>query len=76
MKKIPYNALQCLLNRTQTWRDPKNKHVLFLISKLPHTPAATDTIANWIISVVKLSFPNSSAKDIRVLSAFFLQNVT
>uniref|UniRef100_U9T2A3 Uncharacterized protein n=1 Tax=Rhizophagus irregularis (strain DAOM 181602 / DAOM 197198 / MUCL 43194) TaxID=747089 RepID=U9T2A3_RHIID len=23
----PYNALQCLLNRTQTWRDdPKNKH--------------------------------------------------
>ncbi|CAB4433964.1 unnamed protein product [Rhizophagus irregularis] len=35
----PYNALQCLLNRTQTWRDdPKNKHVLFLISKLSHTP--------------------------------------
>ncbi|POG73625.1 hypothetical protein GLOIN_2v1583709, partial [Rhizophagus irregularis DAOM 181602=DAOM 197198] len=50
MKKIPYNALQCLLNRVQTWRDvPKNKHVLFLISKLPHT----DTIANWIKSVVK-----------------------
>ncbi|RGB24551.1 hypothetical protein C1646_497281 [Rhizophagus diaphanus] len=58
----PYNALQCLLNRTQTWRnDPKNKYVLFLISKLPQ---ATDTIANWIKSVVKLSSPNSSAKDI------------
>ncbi|PKC14524.1 hypothetical protein RhiirA5_350215, partial [Rhizophagus irregularis] len=75
MKKIPYNALQCLLNRVQTWRDvPKNKHVLFLISKLPHTPAATDTIANWIKSVVKL-FLRIRLQKLFECCLLFLQNV-
>ncbi|CAG8436131.1 10656_t:CDS:2 [Funneliformis caledonium] len=66
----PYNALQFLLSRTRSWRDnQKKQEALFLITKPPHTPAATDTIAGWIKTVIKMS-----AKDMRSLSAFFLQN--
>ena len=71
----PYNALDTLLSRTAQWRNsPKQQRSLFLITRDPHTPAATDTIAGWIKSIIRLSSPTSSAKDMRVLSAFFLQN--
>jgi hypothetical protein len=71
----PYTTLQCLLTRTHSWRDDlKKQEALFLITRPPHTPAATDTIAGWIKSVIKISSSTSSAKDMRVLSAFFLQN--
>ena len=57
------------------WRNfPNQQCSLFLITRDPHTPAATDTIAGWIKSIIHLSSPTSSAKDMRVLSAFFLQN--
>ena len=71
----PFDSLQTLLSRTATWRtSPTQKRSLFLITRDPHTPAATDTIAGWIKSIIRLSSPTSSAKDMRVLSAFFLQN--
>jgi hypothetical protein len=71
----PYKALTVLLERTELWRStPDKKKAIFLISRDPHTPAATDTIANWIKTVVQRSSSSSTAKDIRALSAFFLQN--
>ncbi|EXX70490.1 hypothetical protein RirG_086970 [Rhizophagus irregularis DAOM 197198w] len=33
-----------------------------------------DTIARWIKSILKISSPGSTAKDMRVLAAFFAQN--
>ena len=70
----PYNSLSTLLSRTEEWRSSEaQQRAVFLITRSPHTPAASDTIAGWIKSVVRLSSPESSAKDMRVLSAFFLQ---
>ena len=70
-----YKALTVLLERTELWRStPDKKKTIFLISRDPHTPAATDTIANWIKNVVQRSSSSSTAKDVRALSAFFLQN--
>ncbi|RGB23668.1 hypothetical protein C1646_774169 [Rhizophagus diaphanus] len=40
----------------------------------PYMLAASDTIARWIKLVLKILSPSSLAKDMRVLSAFFLQN--
>src|SRR6266496_2449215 len=71
----PYRTLESLFSRTDKWRnDQKKQKSLFLITKPPYTPAASDTIAGWIKSIIKLSSPNSTAKDMRVHSAFFLQN--
>jgi hypothetical protein len=71
----PYSALTTLIKRTQTWRDTtEKKKSLFLITREPYAPAASDTIANWIKSIIQKSSPTSSAKDMRTLSAFFLQN--
>ena len=64
-----------LYRLTESWRiSDDQKRSLFLITRDPHSPAATDTIAGWIKSVIKLSSPDSSAKDMRILSAFLLQN--
>lgn len=71
----PYDALHTLLSRTTSWRiSTKQQNSLFLINREPHSPAAIETIAGWIKTVVRVSSSSSSAKDMRVLSAFFLQN--
>ena len=71
----PYEAVNTLLIRSRSWRNsPDQKRALFLISRDPYTPASVDTIANWIKSVLRISSPDSKAKDMRVLAAFFAQN--
>jgi hypothetical protein len=71
----PYAALTALLSRTEDWRNTMDqKRAIFLITVGPHTPAATDTISGWIKSIVQRSSSSSSAKDMRVISAFLLQN--
>ena len=71
----PYSALEVLLTKTQPWRDSTDKQrYMFLTTITPHTPAAVDTIANWIKSIIRISSPTSSAKDMRTMAAFFLQN--
>jgi hypothetical protein len=71
----PYEAVTTLLLRTKPWRvSPMQKNALFLITRDPHTPASIDTIANWIKSILTISSPGSTAKDMRVMAAFFAQN--
>ncbi|GBC31876.1 hypothetical protein GLOIN_2v1786700 [Rhizophagus irregularis DAOM 181602=DAOM 197198] len=71
----PYEAVTSLLSRTSLWRvSADQKRALFLITKEPHSPASVDTIAGWIKSILKISSPGSTAKDMRVLAAFFAQN--
>ena len=47
---------------------------MFLTTIIPHTLAVIDTIANWIKSIIRISSPTSSAKDMRTMAAFFLQD--
>src|SRR2546430_161657 len=47
---------------------------MFLTTITPHTSATVDTIANWIKSIIRISSPTSSAKDMRTITAFFLQD--
>ena len=71
----PYEAISDFLIRTRPWRNSVDQQrALFLITKDPHTPASVDTISNWIKSILRISSPDSTAKDMRVLSAFFAQN--
>ncbi|RGB41197.1 hypothetical protein C1646_663220 [Rhizophagus diaphanus] len=70
----PYEAVTSLLSRTSLWRvSADQKRALFLITKEPHSPASVDTIAGWIKSILKISSPGSTAKDMRVLAAFSLK---
>src|SRR5207245_306689 len=70
----PFNSMQTLLSRTTPWHTTSaQQRSLFLITRVSHTPAATDMITGWIKSVIRLSSTTSSAKDMRPLSAFFLQ---
>ena len=63
-----------LLERTQQWRNAENKKKsLFLITRSPYNPASTDTVANWIKSVMRLSASDSTAKDVRAASASLAQ---
>jgi hypothetical protein len=71
----PYTALTDLLDRTASWRiSADQKKTIFLISREPYTPAATDTIANWIKYALQKSSSESTAKDLRSLSACLLQD--
>ena len=71
----PFTTLSSLLERTEFWRiSDDQKSCIFLITTGPHTPAATCTIAGWIKSIIEQSSPSSTAKDMRVTSAFLLQN--
>ncbi|GBC08799.1 hypothetical protein RclHR1_08390013 [Rhizophagus clarus] len=71
----PYNAIATLLDYTSDWRNfTEQRRSLFLITQDPHTLATSNTISGWIKSVVQKSSTTSSAKDMRVLSAFLLQN--
>ena len=50
----PYSTLQCLLTQTQIWKnEPKKQKALFLISRPPYIPAATDTIYLFIYELDK-----------------------
>ncbi|GBC06023.1 hypothetical protein RclHR1_06570007 [Rhizophagus clarus] len=70
----PYKAFTAFTERTQSCHDTlEKKRALFLITRKPFSPAATDTLANWIKSVVQKSSVTSSANDIRTFSAFSLQ---
>ncbi|CAB4379709.1 unnamed protein product [Rhizophagus irregularis] len=69
------NAFDYTKTRTSLWRvSADQKCTLFLITKEPHSPASVDTIAGWIKSILKISSPGSTAKDMHVLAAFFAQN--
>ena len=71
----PYEAITDFLIRTRPWRSSMDKkRALFLITKDPHTPAFVDTISNCIKSILRISSPDSTAKEMRVLAAFFAQN--
>ena len=70
----PYSAVKDLLSRTESWRDTANKRKsLFLISRHPYNPAASDTIAGWIKSAMQHSSSDSTAKDVRSTSASLAQ---
>jgi hypothetical protein len=71
----PYMSLSSLLSRTEAWRiSNEQKCSIFLIIRKPHSPAVTDTIASCIKTIITLSSPSSSAKDMQSLAAYFLQN--
>ncbi|RGB41910.1 hypothetical protein C1646_684437 [Rhizophagus diaphanus] len=51
-------AFITLIDRTRQWRDTEDKKKsLFLITREPYSPAATDTIAGWIKTVYRNLHP-------------------
>ncbi|CAG8608812.1 15904_t:CDS:2 [Cetraspora pellucida] len=51
-----------------------SKKCLFLASNGNHKLVSSDTVAKWIKEILNYSDPNLTAKDTRVLAAFFAQN--
>jgi hypothetical protein len=71
----PFSAVRSLLDRTSEWRlDDRRQKSLFLITRQPHTPASTDTVAGWIKEIMQRSSASSTARDVRSTSASLAQN--